>query len=83
MAMSNNSPTVWYHSNRYNAQAECEHCKGIVRHESWCITMDATVAYAYEVVTNPTKLSVGDELMLHALGVKWGENKCQGACRKD
>ncbi len=45
--------------------------------------MDATVAYAYEVVTNPTKLSMGDELMLHALGVKWGENKCQGACRKD
>ncbi len=35
------NPTAsWYHSNRYNAQAACEHCGGIVRHEKWCITCD-------------------------------------------
>lgn len=80
--MASNGPAVWYHTNRYNAEAECEHCKGIVRHEPWCITMDATVAYAYEIVGNPGKISAGDQILLHALGVCWGENQCQGKCKK-
>lgn len=79
--MSNQGPTVWYHSNRYHAGAECEHCKGIVRHEPWCITMDAAVAYAYEIVADPAKLSKGDELILHSLGVKWGDSTRNCSCR--
>lgn len=80
--MASNRPVVWFHSNRYHAAAECEHCHGIVRHESWCITMDATVAYAYEIVADPAKLTMGDALILHSLGVIWGENVCRGGCRK-
>lgn len=81
--MANNTPAAWYHSNRYNAQSACPHCKGIVRHESWCITMDATVGYAYEIVRNPARLSQGDELILHSLGVSWGPNQCTGGCKKE
>ena len=80
--MASSGPSTWFHSNRYNAAAECEHCHGIVRHDSWCITMDATVSYAYEIVGDPAKLAPGDTLILHSLGVLWGENVCQGRCKK-
>ena len=80
MAMSSNGPVTWYHTNRYNAEAACEHCKGIVRHEPWCITVDTTVAYAFEIVNDPTKLTLGDALILHSLGVKWDKNQC--ACKE-
>ena len=36
--MSHNEAAL-YHSNRYNAQAACEHCEGIIRHERWCQTL--------------------------------------------
>jgi hypothetical protein len=80
--MAINGSAAWYHSNRYNAEAACEHCKGIVRHEPWCITMAATVAYAYEIVGDPSKLSIGDTLILHSLGVIWEENSCKRNCVK-
>jgi hypothetical protein len=67
--------TTWFHSNRYHAQAACEHCDGIIRHESWCITVDPVVRYAYEVVLEPSKLTVADSIILHALGVAW-VNSC-------
>jgi hypothetical protein len=35
--MSHNEAAL-YHSNGYNAQAACEHCEGIIRHERWCQT---------------------------------------------
>lgn len=60
-----------FHSNPYNAEASCEHCAGIVRHEEWCITMNERVFYAYEVVIEPCKLDYADRLILHALGVSW------------
>ena len=64
------NPTAsWYHSNQYNAQKACEHCGGVVRHEKWCITVDALVQYAYTVVVEPEKLTLKDRLILHALGV--------------
>lgn len=75
------SSTTWFHSNRYSAQAECEHCAGIVRHESWCISVDPVVFYAYQVVLEPSKLTLADSLILHALGVTWGNMTCQGTCR--
>lgn len=63
-----------YHSNRFNSQAACAHCQGIIRHETWCITVDRAVYYAYEIVADPDKITVGDSLMLHSLGVKWHDN---------
>jgi hypothetical protein len=79
--MPDNSQAVWYVSNRYNAQEACEHCEGIIRHEPWCITIDPLVYYAYEIVSNPNKLTVEDALRLHALGVTWGGAACQGNCK--
>ena len=72
--MSEGIPTFQYHSNRYHAQAACQHCEGIIRHERWCITRDPIVFYAYQVVADPNTLSLGDTLILHSLGVKWVEN---------
>jgi hypothetical protein len=79
--MSDNSTTTLYHSNKYHAQAACEHCEGIIRHEPWCITIDPVVYYAYEIVADPSKLTVGDALILHSLGVSWEGRACQGDCK--
>jgi hypothetical protein len=80
--MSVNPKATWYHSNRYSAASECEHCGGVVRHERWCITCDPIVQYAYGVVLNPEKLTLRDRLILHALGVSWEANRCEGACQQ-
>lgn len=69
-----------YHSNRFHAQAACAHCEGIIRHESWCITLDQAVYYAYEIVVDPGKITVGDALILHSLGGTWQDNACR--CNK-
>jgi hypothetical protein len=76
-----NPPASWYHSNQYNAQVACEHCGGVVRHEKWCITCDPVVQYAYSAVLEPEKLTLCDRLILHALGVSWGKNRCADACQ--
>ena len=77
------NPTAsWYHSNQYNAQATCEHCGGIVRHEKWCITCDPIVQYAYGVLLDAEKLTLCDRLILHALGVSWPKNSCTGSCQE-
>jgi hypothetical protein len=79
--MSDTKQTT-FHSNRYHALAACEHCDGIIRHEPWCITLDPLVYYAYEVVLNSSKLSLGDSLILHSLGVAWAAKACDGNCKK-
>jgi hypothetical protein len=78
--MADGVPAFQYHSNRCHAAAACEHCEGIIRHEPWCITRHATVYYAYQIVADPSKLTRGDALILHSLGVVW-EGKCQGSCK--
>jgi hypothetical protein len=70
----------WYHSNRYTAASACEHCAGVVRHESWCVTQNTEVYEAYEAVVDPDKLSLKDRLILHALGVTWN-GPCSGRCK--
>ena len=70
----------WYHSNQYNAETQCEHCAGVVRHEPWCITRNAAVAYAYIVAFDSAQLSESDRLILHALGVSWNGNGCRDRC---
>ena len=72
----------WYHSNQYNAETECEHCSGVVRHEPWCITRNASVAYAYAVVVDAANLTYEDQLILHALGVAWTGKVCQENCAR-
>ncbi len=68
-----------YHSNRYSAAEACEHCQGVIRHESWCIMQNPRVLYAYQAILDPTQLTLQDRLILHALGVAW--NACAGACK--
>lgn len=73
--------TTWTHSNKYSAEAECEHCAGLVRHESWCITVSPTVIYAHEALLDAGQLSEGDRIILHGLGVAWTGKMCAGACK--
>ncbi len=64
----------WYHLNRHNT-LPCKHCDGIVCALPWCMCIDPDVLYAYEVVAEPRKLSIGDALILHALGVAWDDTR--------
>ena len=59
-----------YDSNQHCADPACLHCAGVTTHEAWCSTHNIFVQYAFQaVLTND--LTVGDTLILHALGVKW------------
>ena len=69
--MSAVSSPKWYHTNKYTAEAACEECGGVVRHAYWCAVCNPAVAYAYEIVRNGSKLTIEDQLILHALGVAW------------
>ena len=62
---------VTYHSNRYHARSACELCQGILRHEPWCLTVNPSVCYAYEIVVYPEKVTTEDLIILHSLGVLW------------
>jgi hypothetical protein len=53
------------------AQAACAHCEGIFEHEPWCATQDPRVHYAYQIVKDASKMTLGDSLILHSLGVSW------------
>jgi hypothetical protein len=75
-----NPAASWYPSNRHAVQSTCEHCGETNRHERWCITCDALVQYAYGAVIDPTKLTLTDRLILHALGVSWEKNSCTQEC---
>ena len=59
-----------YESNQYTADPECSHCGGVTVHEAWCSTHNIAVQYAFRAVLY-NDLSIGDILILHALGVKW------------
>jgi hypothetical protein len=59
------------HSNQYSADSACGHCGGIIHHEPWCITLNGSVQYAYQAISDTGQLSPGDHLILHALGVAW------------
>jgi len=62
-----------HHDNKFNAAAACQNCLGIQGHEPWCATLDPNVQYAYEIVTEPRKLTLADSLILHSLGVTWSD----------
>jgi hypothetical protein len=70
--MANSSSTTRPDSNHYNAEAACQHCGQMLQHEAWCITHNPVVQYAYQIISEPGKLTIGDTLILHSLGVTWG-----------
>ena len=55
----------------FNAQSACTHCEGIFEHAPWCATQDPRTAYAYQIVADASKITAGDALILHSLGVAW------------
>jgi hypothetical protein len=59
-----------YDSNQHSPDPECSHCAGVTAHEIWCSTHNIFVQYAFRAVLH-NDLTVGDTLILHALGVKW------------
>jgi hypothetical protein len=69
--MPTQSQIPWSHSNQYSADSSCVYCEGVIRHETWCPAHNANVQYAYQAVLEPNLLSLGDQLILHALGVAW------------
>lgn len=69
--MPGSQPTKSYYRTLYGTQSVCRYCAGVVRHERWCPTRNPQVAYAYQVVADPSRLSLRDQLILHALGVSW------------
>jgi hypothetical protein len=73
MPVENQLPLSY--SNKYNSDSACGHCDGVLRHESWCITQNARVQYAYQVISDPSHLSRVDHLILHALGATWTTKK--------
>lgn len=65
----------WFHCNHYDADSACDYCQGVIRHEAWRVFVAPIVSYAHEIVADPNKLTRGDALMLHALGVAWDEKQ--------
>jgi len=56
---------------QYTHGSTCSHCAGVSSHETWCITSNSRIRYAFGIVVDGRQLTLGDELILHALGVEW------------
>ena len=67
--------------NQYSESSICDHCAGVTIHERWCITCNTVVRYAFEAASGTGYLTMGDGLILHALGVEWGGRACEGQQR--
>ena len=73
--MTTTQSLPWFHSNPYTPDPTCEYCQGSTRHEFWCITQNLQVLSAWQAVLNAAKLSLHDQLILHALGAAWVDDK--------
>ena len=51
----------------------CGHCEGVFEHAAWCAAREPRVAYAYLIVRDASKITAGDSLIMHSLGVAWVE----------
>jgi hypothetical protein len=60
-----------HHANRYNSDSACKFCQSVSNHAPWCATQNSTVLYAYQIVAESARLTLGDSLVLHSLGVVW------------
>jgi len=61
----------WSDNNNFASEIACEYCQSAELHEFWCITQNLEVLRAWQAVLDPAKLSLHDQLILHALGVAW------------
>lgn len=80
--MSTHQQTESFRSNQLTTGPVCDHCEGVTSHETWCITCNAIVRYAYGAASNSFRLTLGDELSLHALGVEWSGEASEGDNRR-
>jgi len=71
-------PTESARNNPHTGNSACEHCAGVKSHETWCISCNLLVRYAFGIVADSRYLTRGDELILHALGVKWHSEDYRG-----
>ena len=62
-----------HHHNQVNVAPECPYCMGAHAHEPWCASRVPSVRYAFDILFEPRKLTLGDALILHSLGVTWSE----------
>lgn len=60
-----------YNSKQTTTQSVCALCEGIFSHEAWCASRDPGASYAFQIVVDASKISTGDSLILHSLGVAW------------
>lgn len=70
MNNANANPNFAPHSKQ---QAVCALCESVFEHESWCAIRDPGASYAYQIVLDASKITPGDSLILHSLGVAWGQ----------
>lgn len=63
-----------YKSKEYKTKAACALCEGMFAHEAWCAARDPGASYAFQIVVDASKLTTGDTLILHSLGVAWLES---------
>jgi hypothetical protein len=69
--MKAQNSTRFGQSEQTDEDLSCARCGGVVLCESWCESVNACVRYAHDAVLHPTHLSLGDRIILHALGVRW------------
>ena len=60
-----------FHANRHKSDSPCKFCHSSLNHAPWCATQNSTVFYAYQIVAESARLTLGDSLVLHSLGVTW------------
>ena len=58
----------------------CARCGGQVVCEPWCESVNSCARYAYDAALHPTHLSLGDRIVLHALGVRWTPGRNRTKC---
>jgi hypothetical protein len=60
-----------YDSKPSKKQFACALCEGTFSHEAWCASRDPGASYPYQIVVDASKMTMGDTLILHSLGVTW------------
>ncbi len=60
-----------YNSKQSNSPFACALCEGTFSHEAWCASRDPGASYPYQIVVDASKMTMGDTLILHSLGVTW------------
>ena len=69
--MNNTNSGSTCNSNSCSAPSPCAFCEGVFQHAAWCASRDPGASYAYQIVVDASKITPGDSLILHSLGVAW------------